>query len=54
MLFTYNVYLIVVFLCVLGLGLQEAYERMLFRDALKNAAYDLGSARDLYRCVGGR
>jgi hypothetical protein len=34
--------------------LQEAYERMLFRDALKNAAYDLGSARDLYRCEDGR
>ena len=28
---------------------REAYDRMLFREALKCAAYDLGSARDVYR-----
>lgn len=33
---------------------RDAYDRMLFREALKSAAYDLGNARDLYRCVGAR
>lgn len=30
---------------------KAAYDRALFREALKAAAYDLGNARDLYRCV---
>lgn len=29
---------------------REGYERMTFREALKAAAYDLGNARDVYRC----
>ncbi len=33
--------------------LQEAYERMTFREALKTVAYDLGSARDVYRFACG-
>lgn len=32
---------------------KDAYERMMFREALKAAAYDLGNARDIYRCVLG-
>ncbi len=30
---------------------QEAYDRLMFRDALKYAAYELGNARDVYRYV---
>jgi hypothetical protein len=30
---------------------KAAYERLLFREALKVAAYDLGNARDVYRCA---
>ena len=30
---------------------RAAYERLLFREALKSGAYDLSNARDLYRCV---
>lgn len=32
---------------------REAYDKLLFREALKAAAYDLGNARDVYRWVGG-
>lgn len=34
---------------------QAAYDRLLFREALKVAGYDLANARDVYRwvCVGG-
>jgi leucyl-tRNA synthetase len=32
---------------------KEAYEKLLFREALKYAAYDLANARDVYRWVGG-
>ena len=28
---------------------KEAYDRLLFREALKAAAYELGTARDVYR-----
>lgn len=28
---------------------QAAYDRLLFREALKVAGYDLGNARDMYR-----
>lgn len=37
------------FLTVSRAPMQEAFERMQFRDALKAAAYDLGNARDVYR-----
>lgn len=29
---------------------KEAYDKLLFREALKCAGYDLGNARDVYRC----
>ncbi|GBF91225.1 hypothetical protein Rsub_03545 [Raphidocelis subcapitata] len=32
---------------------KEAYDRLLFREALKSAAYDLANARDLYRFACG-
>ena len=28
---------------------KEAYDKLLFREVLKAAAYDLGNARDVYR-----
>jgi leucyl-tRNA synthetase len=28
---------------------KEAYDRLLFREALKCGGYDLGNARDIYR-----
>jgi len=30
---------------------KAAYEKLLFREALKAAGYDLANARDAYRCV---
>jgi leucyl-tRNA synthetase len=30
---------------------KEAYDRLLFREALKCAGYDLANARDIYRWV---
>jgi hypothetical protein len=30
---------------------KEAYDKLLFREALKCAGYDLGNARDVYRCA---
>jgi leucyl-tRNA synthetase len=35
------------------LGSQDSYERLMFRDALKNGGYDLYIARDLYRMQCG-
>jgi leucyl-tRNA synthetase len=32
---------------------QAAYDKLLFREALKVAAYDLGNARDVYRFACG-
>lgn len=30
---------------------KDAYDKLLFREALKSAGYDLANARDVYRCV---
>jgi len=31
--------------------MQDNYDRLMFREAVKSGAYDLGNARDAYRCA---
>jgi hypothetical protein len=36
-------------ICIAVHKAREAYDNMMFREALKVSAYDLGGARDVYR-----